>query len=131
VEVFCLLSLILSLTLPAVAAGRCTALRRLQEVVGRPARDHGFAGSGARVELQAKRGVREKRIFGIRKRKCSDVQGILEVFVDLHDRCLVATAVAVVGCCNLMLTSALQSRNVAAYAVPEKIVTTFRSWLQL
>ena len=46
-----------SLTLPAaVAAGLC-ALQRLQEVVGRPARDHGFAGSGARVELQAGMGV--------------------------------------------------------------------------
>ena len=105
-EVFCLLSLILSLTLPAVAAGRCTALRRLQEVVGRPARDHGFAGSGARVELQAKRGVREKRIFGIRKRKCSDVQGILEVFVDLHDRGLVTTTVAIVWCCKILVSSA-------------------------
>jgi hypothetical protein len=50
----------LSFTLPAVAAGWC-ALRRLQEVVGRPARDHGFAGSGARVELQAKMGVSDGR----------------------------------------------------------------------
>jgi len=49
-----------SLTLPAAAVGWC-ALQRLQEVVGRPARDHGFAGSGARVELQADMGVSDER----------------------------------------------------------------------
>ena len=50
-----------SFTLPAAAAVGWCALQRLQEVVGRPARDHGFAGSGARVELQAETGVSDGR----------------------------------------------------------------------
>ena len=44
------------------AAGWWAALRRLQEVVGRPARDHGFAGSRARIELQAEMNVSDNRI---------------------------------------------------------------------
>ena len=50
-----------SLTLPAAAAVGWCALQRLQEVVGRPARDHGFASSGARVELQAGMCVSDNR----------------------------------------------------------------------
>ena len=49
------------LTLPAASAAGLCALQRLQEVVGRPARDHGFAGSGARVELQADMDVSDER----------------------------------------------------------------------
>lgn len=51
----------LPLTLPAASAAGWRALQRLQEVVGRPARDHGFAGSGARVELQADMGISDER----------------------------------------------------------------------
>jgi hypothetical protein len=68
-----------SLTLPAaaVAAGWC-ALQRLQEVVGRPARDHGFAGSGARVELQAEMGVSDN---------CIVCRGLIAVTYKVYFRC--------------------------------------------
>ena len=59
-----------------------------------------------------------------------NVQGVLKVFVNLHDRCLVAAAVAVVRCCWEELVGDFNPHTVIR-AIPEKMVTTLRSWLQL
>jgi len=58
--------------------------------------DHGFAGSRARVELQAAWAVSEQIItlgWGY-------AQGVFQVLVNLHYRGLVAAPVAVIGSCS-------------------------------
>ena len=59
-----------------------------------------------------------------------NVQSVLEVFVDFHDRGLVTAAVAVVGCCWDELEGIINAYTIIR-GIPEKIVTTLRSWLQL
>ena len=65
-----------------------------QEVVWCSARDHWFAGSGTRVELEAGKAVSSEAYDA--KTDRDYVQCVFKVFVDLHDGCLVAEAVAVV-----------------------------------
>jgi hypothetical protein len=64
------------------------------------------------------------------ERQMNNVQGVLEVFVDFHDRGLVTAAVAVVGCCWDELEGIINAYTIIR-GIPEKIVTTLRSWLQL
>jgi hypothetical protein len=69
--------------------------------------------------------------YCVRGKNKPDVQGILEVLIDLHDRCLVTATVAVVRCCESELVCDIRLYSFATVNKPEKIVTTFRSWLQL
>jgi hypothetical protein len=55
----------------------------------------------------------------------ANLQGVLQVLINLHDSSLVTTSVAVVGCCtcvNFVAKLGVFNRN-----IPEKMVTTFRS----
>lgn len=99
---------------------------RLQEVVGGAAGNHRFAGSGAGVELEAGVSSQQMQQMG---GGCGwgrgNVQGVLEVLVDLHDSGLVAASVAVVWRFTPQSAKTIpKSKEVNA---PEKIVTTFRS----
>jgi hypothetical protein len=75
--------------------GRAQTYDHLQEVVRSPARDHGFSSSRAWVELQA-----VWVLVWYTNDADEDLQGILEVLIDLHDGSLVPASVAVVGCCG-------------------------------
>lgn len=84
-----------------VQAGVSAARRGRKEKgthVGHPPRDERLSCPRRRVELKAIRSpnrVSERATTGSGRR---NVQGVLHVFVDLHDGGLVAAAVAVVGC---------------------------------
>jgi hypothetical protein len=67
----------------------------LQEVIRRTSRDHWFASTWAGVKLQAGHSESAEEQCA-RKAERRDLQSILEVLVDFHDRCLVAATVAVI-----------------------------------
>lgn len=87
------------------ALSQCTFRRKqpqslgpnLEEVIRCPSRDHGLSGPGAWVELQARILVSEialgRRQFPI------DLQGVLQVLINLHYCGLIAASIAVIGSC--------------------------------
>lgn len=55
----------------------------------------------------------------------ANLQGVLQVLINLHDSSLVTTSIAVVGCCHRV--NFIPKLGVLNRDIPEKMVTTFRS----
>lgn len=71
-----------------------------------------------------------------KKVRKGNIQGILEMLINLHDGSLVTTSVAVIGGCGRTKRSWLAKdlstgEEGKRKAIPEKMVTTWRSWDQL
>jgi hypothetical protein len=73
------------------------------DVVHLTSGDHGFSGPRAGVKLQAIDFVSTESRSAKSRGKTSSLQGVFEVFVNLHDGGLVTASVTVVGRCGAKL----------------------------
>ena len=71
---------------------KSTFRSRSEEVVWRSSADHWLAGSRTWVKLQAGMRVSHERVRGQ-----IHSQGILQMLIDLHNRCLITASVTVIG----------------------------------
>lgn len=96
---------------------------RLEEVVWGTSRHHRFSSARAGVELEA---TSCQPVYS-EERRDEVLQGVFQMFVNLHNGSLVAASVAIVWSYGLSATVPTSIQGVGGRGIPENMVTTFLS----